>query len=230
MVKLSSNPTCVLSDADVITNEQAERIAKVLTKHLPGADNVTEVGKILGVDANGDVSLVEDNSMPSTSGASQGDVLTVGSDGPEWAAPSSGGNIVLANELLVNQWSSTGHYRYYNLPSDVAAKITTGIYLVRFLASYDQAPSELSDMSTPAMIWAGIWTNNDGQWGFQSQFVLLPSTNGAGTARAFEGTGVFTIDIAAFVPEYFKLQICEQSGTVISTAPTLAKITVVKIA
>lgn len=60
MVKLSSNPTCVLSDADVITNEQAERIAKVLTKHLPGADSVTEAGKILGIDANGDVSLVED--------------------------------------------------------------------------------------------------------------------------------------------------------------------------
>lgn len=108
MVKLSSNPTCVLSDADVITNEQAERIAKVLTKHLPGADNVTEAGKILGIDSNGDVALVEDktgstytagegltlengefsvdNPMPGASGATQGDVLTVGSNGPEWAA------------------------------------------------------------------------------------------------------------------------------------------------
>ena len=108
MVKLSSNPTCVLSDADVITNEQAERIAKVLTKHLPGADNVTEAGKILGIDANGDVALVEDktgstytagegltlengefsvdNPLPGVSGATQGDVLTVGDNGPEWAA------------------------------------------------------------------------------------------------------------------------------------------------
>ena len=113
MVKLSSNPTCVLSDADVITNEQAERIAKVLTKHLPGANNVTEAGKILGVNAEGDVSLVEDktgstytagtgltlengefsvdNPMPGASGASQGDVLTIGSSGPEWATPSAGG-------------------------------------------------------------------------------------------------------------------------------------------
>lgn len=229
MVKLSSNPTCVLSDADTITNEQAERIAKVLTKHLPGADDVTEAGKVIGVDANGDVSLVEDNSMPSTSGASQGDVLTVGSDGPEWAAP-SGGNIVLANELLMNGWNSIEHFRYYTLPSDLAAKITTGIYLVKFMAIYDTAPSELSDMSTPAMIWAGIWTSTDGTWGFQSEFVLLPSTNGAGTARTFEGTGVFTIHIATFVPQYFKLQICEQSGPAISTSPTLAKITVVKIA
>lgn len=114
MIKLSSNPTCVLSDADVITNEQAERIAKVLTKHLPGAGDVTEAGKILGVDVNGDVALVEDktgstytagegltlengefsvdNPMPGASGASQGDVLTVGANGPEWAAPSGGGS------------------------------------------------------------------------------------------------------------------------------------------
>lgn len=91
MVKLSSNPTCVLSDADVLTNEQAERIAKVLTRHLPGANNATESGKLLGVNAEGDVVLVEDNSMPSSSGASQGDVLTVGANGPEWAAPSGSG-------------------------------------------------------------------------------------------------------------------------------------------
>lgn len=112
MVKLSSNPTCVLSDADVLTNEQAERIAKVLTRHLPGANNVTESGKILGVNAEGDVVLVEDktgsvytagtgltltdgefsvdNPMPSSSGASQGDVLTVGDNGPEWAPGGAG--------------------------------------------------------------------------------------------------------------------------------------------
>jgi hypothetical protein len=131
MVKLSSNPTCVLSDADVITNEQAERIAKVLTKHLPGADNVTESGKILGVDANGDVALVEDktgstytagegltlengefsvdNPMPLTFGAPQGFVLTVGSSGPEWAAPSIGSvtSIQQVSSLPVNPDANT---------------------------------------------------------------------------------------------------------------------------
>lgn len=107
MVKLSSNPTCVLSDADVISDEQAERIAKVLVKHLPGANNVTEAGKIIGVDAEGDVSLVEDktgstytagagltladgefsvdNPLPDASGASENDVLTINSSGnPQW--------------------------------------------------------------------------------------------------------------------------------------------------
>lgn len=139
MVKLSSNPTCVLSDADVITNEQAERIAKVLTKHLPGAGDVTEAGKILGVDANGDVALVEDktgstytagegltlengqfsvdNPMPGASGASQGDVLTVGANGPEWAAVpkelpaslGSAGQVLTVNSGATGvEWASAG--------------------------------------------------------------------------------------------------------------------------
>lgn len=125
MVKLSSNPTCVLSDADVISDEQAERIAKVLVKHLPGANNVTEAGKIIGVDAEGDVSLVEDksgstytagagltlsdgefsvnNPLPGASGASENDVLTINASGnPQWKPQYATPAITMAQGFLAS--------------------------------------------------------------------------------------------------------------------------------
>jgi hypothetical protein len=128
MVKLSSNPTCVLSDADVISDEQAERIAKVLVKHLPGANNVTEAGKIIVVDAEGDVSLVEDktgstytagagltladgefsvdNPLPGASGASENDVLTINASGnPQWKPQYATPAITMAQGYLASTTS-----------------------------------------------------------------------------------------------------------------------------
>lgn len=171
MVKLSSNPTCVLSDADVITNEQAERIAKVLTKHLPGADNVTEAGKILGVDANGDVALVEDktgstytagegltlengefsvdNPMPGASGASQGDVLTVGANGPEWTAPSGGGvtkQVISLTGATVSQDATSTTFTF-NLASAnqfyALGKLVSVNYKSHYIPSDDTAGTKI---------------------------------------------------------------------------------------
>lgn len=161
MVKLSSNPTCVLSDADVITNEQAERIAKVLTKHLPGAGDVTEAGKILGVDANGDVALVEDktgstytagegltlengqfsvnNPMPGASGASQGDVLTVGANGPEWAAPSGGDTNIIAGDGLTGATASSGDNEYTGTFTNGGSSFNANIGVGAFAALKNQS-------------------------------------------------------------------------------------------
>lgn len=63
--------------------------------------------------------------LPDPSEASEGDVLTVGADGPEWAAPAGGGkyihNITFAGDLrfsFVNDVSTP-----YIVPDDVAAAL-----------------------------------------------------------------------------------------------------------
>lgn len=59
---------------------------------LPTVTN-SDRGKALKVNkTNNNINWTEINEVPSTTGASQGDVLTVGSSGAEWKTPSGGGS------------------------------------------------------------------------------------------------------------------------------------------
>ena len=106
-IKLSSNPTCVLSDADNLTAEQRQKINMNLTKGIPGSDiegdKVTVInsdGEVEmkaysagggggteyvageGIDITNDVISVA-NPVPSVGGHT-GEFLRAGSNGPEW--------------------------------------------------------------------------------------------------------------------------------------------------
>ena len=60
---------------------------------LPTVTN-SDRGKALKVNkTNNNINWTEINEVPNTTGASQGDVLTVGSSGAEWAKPSGGSDI-----------------------------------------------------------------------------------------------------------------------------------------
>lgn len=54
-IKLSSNPTCVLSDADNLTAEQRQKINMNLTKGIPGSD--IEGDKVTVINSDGEVEM-----------------------------------------------------------------------------------------------------------------------------------------------------------------------------
>ena len=54
-VKLSNNPTCVLTDADIYSDSQKARMAKNLMASLPATSG--EGDKVLVLDENGDPQL-----------------------------------------------------------------------------------------------------------------------------------------------------------------------------
>lgn len=54
-IKLSSNPTCVLSDADSLTAEQRQRLNLNLTKGIPGSD--IEGDKVTVINSDGEVEM-----------------------------------------------------------------------------------------------------------------------------------------------------------------------------
>lgn len=200
------------------------------TKYDPSAPKKTEEFltadgvKTLTTDANDGAVLIQDevdgDSLNPVTGAAVVAAIEAG----------GGGTTVIANEITMS-WNSSYSHCYYNVPAESVPAITTGVYLVRFSVAFTSStpPTEFSDMSAPACITAGVWSTIGGTWGFESEFVLLPSTNGAGNARAFEGTGVFTIDVPSFVPTYFKVQVRDQSGHNVTTAPNIRKYTLVKI-
>lgn len=63
MIRLLSNPTATLTDADNLTIEQGKRIAANLAKHIPGYVpediNGTETPKFFSINKNGDVEFVK---------------------------------------------------------------------------------------------------------------------------------------------------------------------------
>lgn len=60
--------------------------------------------------------------LPDPTGASVGDVLTIGSDGPEWAAPAGGGGLVVGGT-----WSVVDGAPYLTL-NKTALELRTAVY------------------------------------------------------------------------------------------------------
>lgn len=86
--------------SSVVPTPEATDVGKVLTANDDGTANWDTVlptvtnsdrGKALKVNkSNNNINWTEISEVPDTTGASQGDVLTVGADGVEWATPSGG--------------------------------------------------------------------------------------------------------------------------------------------
>lgn len=66
--------------------------------------------------------LSEIEGLPDTTGATAGDVLTIGSDGPEWAAPAGGGGLVVGGT-----WSVVDGAPYLTL-NKTALELRTAVY------------------------------------------------------------------------------------------------------
>lgn len=71
--------------------------------------------------------------LPDTTGASQGDVLAIGSSGPEWATPAAGGGF---NPTEVGHWSAEGSGNSVTFDLGTYGSTTSlpvGWYIVRFV-------------------------------------------------------------------------------------------------
>ncbi|SHI35066.1 hypothetical protein [Fibrobacter sp. UWP2] len=91
------------------------------------------------IDNNAVVGVQVANPVPETSGASQGDVLTIGSNGPEWAAPSAGKPYIAGDGINISE---------YSLNKVISVKLGKG-----FVVSDDLLVSDtwLSGSTSPAI-------------------------------------------------------------------------------
>ena len=150
-IKLSSNPTCVLSDADNISPEQRQKINMNLTKGLPGSDISGD--KVTVINSDGEVEMkaysAGSNGVPDVTSNDDGKVLTAtyseGTGSFAWATPAAGGGF---NPTMVAQRSSssaldgvgTGSYYLRTAAlqpvSGGSETIAAGWYLVEFKLDY----------------------------------------------------------------------------------------------
>jgi hypothetical protein len=77
-IKLSSNPTCVLSDADNLTPEQRQKINMNLTKGIPGSD--IEGDKVTVINSDGEVEMKAYSAGGGGSSYTAGDGIDITSD------------------------------------------------------------------------------------------------------------------------------------------------------
>lgn len=169
--------------------------------------------------------------VPSTQGASSGDVLTVGQNGPEWAAPGGGGGSgseVLACDLQLT-WNSTYNYASYTIPTDIREKITPGTYAFSCYVQYGLTrplPEDLQSLSTPLNIHGGIWAPSSG---YEAALVVLPKSNVDNTLRTFEMSGMFIIDDSSFAPVRYQVSASTQMNATVTEPPYRVKIWLTKL-
>lgn len=149
-IKLSSNPTCVLSDADNLTAEQRQKINMNLTKGIPGSD--IEGDKVTVINSDGEVEMKAYSAGGSSYSAGDGiditsDIISTKIDGSSITLNASG-------ELQ----ASVGEQPLPAIPA----------YSIRF-----KFTDTSFDPSTPLAVTNGTWSVVDadnGIWDFTYQY------------------------------------------------------------